>query len=460
MLIRRADPYRIQNTEYRILRAPRAFSLLELLVSLGIIALVTVTVLGLLGRSIEVLRREEHRRVAIGIAEERIERLRNSPYDDLGTIGGIPAGAFSPRETIQRNGARYGVTTRIRFVDDPFDSVAPNDPVPNDMREVAVDVSWGANPNQTITLATLVAPPGLERAGTTGTLRLRVLGARGDPIDGANVEIANASTTPPIALALPTDMNGEVVLPGAPPSTAGYHIRVTRSGSSTDATISPNPEVPNPTQPPLTVIEHEVTTAGFAIDRLATIAFTFQKYNPSQPFRDLATFTIQGQKTIGSRPNPTPPPDTLPVYKAAPQSLTTNQGSLTISNLEWDTYEFRETMAEHDLAVADPLLPIELLPGTTQNVTIAFAPHRDHSLRIIVRDAAGIPIADAAVTLTYAGPPQRTETGTTPAHGQVFLSPLLSGTATLTVAKDGFDTATRELTIQGMMEVEVRMQRN
>lgn len=448
-----------RNSDFGFRVSCNGFSFLELLVSLGIIALVSLTVLGLLGRSIEVLRREEHRRVAVGIAEERLERLRNSPYDDLGTIGGIPAGAFSPRETIQQNGARYGVTTRIRFVDDPFDGVAPNDPVSNDLREVAVDVSWGANPNQTITLATLVAPPGLERAGTTGTLRLRVLNARGDPIDGANVELANASTTPPIALALPTDMSGEVILPGAPPSTAGYHIRVTRNGYSSDATVIPSPEVPNPTQPPLSVIEHEVTTAGFAIDRLATIAFTFQKYSPSQPFRDLATFTLHGQKTIGSRPNPTPPPDTLPVYKAAPQSFTTNQGELTIANLEWDTYEFRETMPDSDLAVADPLLPIELLPGTTQNVTIAFAPHRDHSLRVIVRDAAGIPITDATVTLTYPGPPQRTESGITPAHGQLFFSPLLSGAATLTVAKDGFETATHALTVSGTMEMEVRLQR-
>jgi prepilin-type N-terminal cleavage/methylation domain-containing protein len=451
------DLFRISIFGFRI--SHHGFSLLELLVALGIIALVALTVLGLLGRSIEVLRREEHRRIAIGIAEERIERLRNSPYDDLGTVGGIPTGAFSPLETIQRNSAQYTVATRIRFMDDLFDGTAPNDPVPNDMREVAVDVSWGTNPNQIVTLATLVAPPGLERAGTTGTLKLRVLDARGNPVDGATVELANASVTPPIALALPTDTNGEVTLPGAPPSTASYHVRVTKNGYNTDETVTPNPEVPNPTQPPLTVIEHEVTTAGFAIDRLATIAFTFQKYRPNQPFRDLATFTLQGLKTIGTRPNPAPPPETLPVYKAGPQSLTTNQGTLTISSLEWDTYEFRETMPDYDLAVADPLLPIELLPGTTYPITIMFAPHRDHSLRVIVRDAAGMPVPDAVVTLTYVGPPERTESETTPAHGQVFLSPLQSGAATLTVAKDGFEAATRELIVSGTMEVEVRLQR-
>ncbi len=436
----------------------RGFSLLELLVALGIIALVAVTVLGLLGRSIEVLRREEHRRVAIGIAEERLERLRNAPYDDLGTIGGIPAGAFLPRDTIERNGAQYTVTTRIRFLDDPFDGVAPNDPVPNDLRELAADVSWGTNPNQTITLATLAAPPGLERAGTTGTLRLRVLDARANPVEGATVEIANSDVTPPIALALPTDGNGEVTLPGAPPSTAGYHVRVTRSGHSADTTVTPSPEVPNPIAPPLTVIEHEVTAANFAIDRLAAIAFTFRKYTPDQSFRDLAMFTLQGQKVIGTRPNSTPPPDTLPVYKAGPQSFTTNQGSLTISSLEWDTYEFRETMPDYDLAVADPLLPIELLPGTTYPVTIMFAPHRDHALRVIVRDAGGLPVDGATVTLTYLGPPERTERGTTPAHGQVFLSPILQGAATLTVTHPSFDTVTRELTVSGTMEVEVRMQ--
>jgi len=431
----------------------------ELLVALGIIAIITTAILGLLGRGLDVLRRESHRRVAIGIANGRIERFRNVPYDDVGTSGGIPSGAFLPEDVVERNGARYTVRTRVRFMDDPYDGLAPTDAVPTDYREVAVDASWGANPNQTVTLATLIAPPGLEQSTTTGTLRIRVIDANGAPVEGASVHIANSTVIPSIALTLPTDANGDVILPGAPPSVSGYAVRVTRDGYSTDATAPPSAENPNPTQAPLTVLEHEVTAATFAIDRQATIAFTFRRYGNDQPFRDLTTFTLQGMKVIGTRPNPEPPPDTLPVYKAAPQSFTTNQGTLTISALEWDTYRFSEAMVDYDLATADPLLPIELLPGTTKPVTVTFAPHHDHTLRVIVRDAAGLPLGGADVSLEYTdGSPQR-EHGTTPDNGQVFFTPLRPGTALLTIAREDFETATRELTIDGQTEVEVRLQR-
>ncbi|MDP3771507.1 MAG: carboxypeptidase regulatory-like domain-containing protein [bacterium] len=439
-------------------RKSKGFSLLELLVALGIAAIVVVTMLGLMGQGLNVLRREEHRRVALGIAEERLELLRNVPYDDLGTIGGIPNGPFVPQEIIERSGARYTVATRIRAIDDALDNTAPNDAVPTDYRELAVDVSWGLNPNQTVTLATLAAPPGVEQATTTGMLRLRVTDARGEPVEGASVELANSTITPPIALTLPTDANGIVALPGAPPSNGGYHIRVTRAGYSVDETIAPSPQNPNPTNPPLTVLAHEVTAADFSIDRLATIALTFQRYGTDRSFRDLTTFTLQGMKTIGTQPNPNPPPDTLPVYKAAPQSFTTNQGAITISSLEWDTYRFSEAMPDFDLATADPLLPIELLPDATQQVTITFEPHRDHSLRVIVRDASGAPISGATVELTTIDTPIRTENGSTPAHGQVFFSPIRSGASTLTVSHPSFATVTRELTISGTMEVEVRLE--
>ncbi|MDO8599062.1 MAG: carboxypeptidase regulatory-like domain-containing protein [bacterium] len=436
----------------------KGFSLTELLVALGVIAIIISAVLGLLGRGLDVLRREAHRRVAIGIANERLELFRNVPYDDVGTSGGIPNGAFPQEELIERNGARYTARTRVRFIDDPFDDMSPLDAVPADYREVAVDVSWGANPNQTVTLATFVAPPGLEQATTTGTLRIRVIDASGGPVEGASVHIANASVTPPIALTLPTDGRGEITLPGAPPSTAGYAVRVTRDGYSTDTTVPPSDENPNPTQPPLTILEHEVTTANFAIDRLASIALTFRRYGNDQSFRDLTTFTLQGSKSIGAQPNPTPPPDTLPVYKAAPQSFTTNQGALTIAGLEWDTYQFTETMTDHDLATVDPLLPIELLPGMVRPITIAFAPHHDHTLRVIVRDAAGLPLEDADATLAYTDGSPQEEQATTPPHGQVFFAPLRPGTALLTISRTNFETATRELTIDGQTEVEVRLQ--
>lgn len=447
----------MNHTDLRIpdSRKPVGFSLLELLVAIGITAIVSVTVLALLGRGVDLLRREEHRRVAVAIAEERLEIIRNVAYDAIGTTGGIPEGPFTAEETVERGAARYAVRTRIAYVDDPFDQLAPDDAIPNDRKQAAVDVSWGANPNQVVTLMTEVAPVGLERTTGGGTLRLRVFDARGNPVEGATIQVTNGDVQPTVALTLPTDGRGEVTLPGTPPSTAGYHVRAAKAGMSTDATIVPGPENPNPIRPPLTVLAGEVTSAAFAIDRLGAIALTFVHAQNDRPFRELTTFTIQGSKVVGNRPNPTPPPDALPVYKAAPQSFTTDRGTIEIGGIEWDTYRFSETMAGYDLAWTDPLLPIELLPGATRPVTVAFAPHADHALRIVVRDAAGLPIADASIRLDTA---RRTFNATTPAHGHVFLTPIDAGTATLTVERSGYQSVTREVTVNGLTEEEVRLE--
>src|SRR5690606_13925038 len=77
------------------------------------------------------------------LAQEKMELIRNLPYDEIGTQGGIPSGSLLQNESIQQNGLNFNVKTDIIYIDDPFDDTSPDDLLPTDYKRVRVDVSWG-----------------------------------------------------------------------------------------------------------------------------------------------------------------------------------------------------------------------------------------------------------------------------------------------------------------------------
>jgi len=71
---------------------------------------------------------------------------------------------------------------------------------------------------------------------------------------------------------------------------------------------------------------------------------------------------ITGSKLVGSGPD---------VYKYNENHSTNGSGNLTISNLEWDTYNITlQGGSIYTIVSSEPPLPISLDPGETQNITI------------------------------------------------------------------------------------------
>lgn len=97
------------------------FTLLEIVVLLGIIVISLVGISRMFSLFLRITSDEKMRVAAVALANQKIETIRNLPYDKIGTLGGIPPGTLSDSETVIRNGTAFTVKTDIIYIDDPFD---------------------------------------------------------------------------------------------------------------------------------------------------------------------------------------------------------------------------------------------------------------------------------------------------------------------------------------------------
>ena len=100
---------------------------LDILIALAILMILTHALISLLLTSYELISFTRAKTVAKHLAQEKIELIRNLPYDQIGTVGGIPAGVLSQTEQLTRNAQSYTLNTSIIYIDDPFDNLAPTD---------------------------------------------------------------------------------------------------------------------------------------------------------------------------------------------------------------------------------------------------------------------------------------------------------------------------------------------
>lgn len=141
-------------------------------------------------------------------------------------------------------------------------------------------------------------------------------------------------------------------------------------------------------------------------------------------------FTMRGAKIIGTGST---------IYKYD-QLLTTNSsGTLSIPNLEWDTYSMSVNASTgYDIASSCAPQPVVLSPGSSVTTSLYLVPHTESSLPVkVAATANGALIAGASVRL-YAG--GYDETQTTDSCGQTFFSGLSSGPYSLSVSASGYTT--------------------
>lgn len=374
------------------------FTLVEILVTIGVLAVVWTIVTQIFQNGFVALTDSRARVVAVAIANEQLEVLRNMPYDQLGTTTGWPSGSVPATQTIQRSGQSFTVASRIDFVDDPFDGNVygtipdkPRDTVPNDYKLAEVTVTWQRRFATPVVLSTLVVPKGLESASDAGSLLIKVFDASGQPVSQADVHITNTEVLPANGITNTTDNFGNLQVLSLPPSLQSYRVVVSKSGYSTEQTYDPD-AVAHPVLPDLSIIIRQVTEASFAIDRVSTLAISTQGETCS-PIGNVP-LSLWGQKLIATNPD---------VLKYSSSPPTDADGKLTLTNLEWDNYTLIETSNDYDVASIIPPIMLNILPNTSQSIALVLTPHTDNSLRVTVKDAAdGTTITGATVRLQKA----------------------------------------------------------
>ncbi|KKU12348.1 MAG: hypothetical protein UX19_C0002G0055 [Candidatus Woesebacteria bacterium GW2011_GWA1_45_8] len=412
---------------------------IELLIAMAVMAILGLTLFRLATISYELISFSRARIAARHLAQEKIEFIRNLPYDEVGTSGGIPSGGLAQSENIVRNGLSYTVRVAVVYIDDPFDGVVPDDLLPTDYKRVRVDVSWQGIASSSINPVTMISdisPKGIETAAGGGTLSVLVFDANATPLTQADVTIVASSVTPAVNLSLKTAASGRVILPGAPPCNGCYEITATKSGYSSDRTYS-IAEIANPNKPHASVIEGQLTEISFAIDRVGTINFTSRssRQNGFAPLPDI-TFRLKGEKTLGTDVNDEP------VYKYEQAHTTGAAGTLSLTNLEWDNYEiFMPTGSSYDISGTNPLTPYSLLPGATVDFNFALDTDTADSLLAVFKDPSSAPIATVAARLSDgAGFEATGSSGISgdPDFGQLFFPSLSAQTYTLEATASGY----------------------
>ncbi len=175
---------------------------------------------------------------ATSAIENEVEMIRNLPYGDVGTVGGVPAGVIPQVQTVTVGSFVFSLATTVLNIDDPFDQSPSSSPVA-DYKLVDITASCALCTNfAPVEITTTVASRNLTAGTPYGSIFVNVIDAEGASVPEATVQVVNASVTPSIDVTDTTNASGVLELIGVPTSTQGYQIFVSKPGFSRCANLS------------------------------------------------------------------------------------------------------------------------------------------------------------------------------------------------------------------------------
>lgn len=317
-------------------------SLVELIITIAIVTIIFTALFAGVSATTKLVGVSKAKAGALSLMVNRMEYIRSLPYNDIGTISGVPAGNISQFSTTTLNGVTYTERVLVQYVDDDADGVGGVDSngILADYKQIKIEYTWNvrgvADSNA---IVSTVVPQGIETTAGGGTIRVNVFDANVLPVAGAEVRFINNTATTTIDTVRYTDLSGVAYLSGAP-AVANYEIFVTDSGYSTDGTYTASTSNPNPATPPLAVLESQVSTMNFQIDELSDL--TISTYAPAtyseyvETFSDSSGLFAQASTTVnGGSMELT---NTLGIYDAFGTATSASTTPATIDS--WYTLDY------------------------------------------------------------------------------------------------------------------------
>jgi prepilin-type N-terminal cleavage/methylation domain-containing protein len=256
------------------------FTLVELVVSLVVFSIITISLFGLFTSLVHSTVIAKHQAVASELATSQMEYYKSLPYDNLAVAGGsIYATSPLPATVTKKiNNVTYTIVTSINYVDDAYDGCAnyptlalkqlycrnyppptgspATDLNPQDYKIVHIKVS-DTSGSVLSQVDTEISSRVSETASTTGALFVTVTDQNGNPLSGATVSVVNSTISPAANVSDSTDVNGTAVFYGLPPDNGpDYIITASKTGYSTLTTIAPSGAL-QPTYPSQTILTQQ-----------------------------------------------------------------------------------------------------------------------------------------------------------------------------------------------------------
>jgi type II secretory pathway pseudopilin PulG len=427
------------------------FTIIEALVFLFIFAIITVTFYATWSASTRYILLVKNRFIAISLANEKMEVVRNLAYDKIAHTGATPPGNLRQEEYITRMGKEFHVRTRIRNEDDPLDGTldgTPKDVNFVDYKNVRIEVSWDSDAYN-VTLASRFVPPGIESsAANLGVLVVNVYSDQSKSnVSGSTVLVTNAATG--FHETDETDNFGRLMLVGLPESTKKYQVTLAKSGYEAVATLPPYPATNyNPTDTHASVIKSAVNTIDIIQNKTANLKIKTTDYlNQSVAGMN---FYLKGGRVMGT----TVPADPLvpgdPKYKIDEHAQTEADGEKDYDAVSPGQYEFTLEKTGYTLIGLNAVSPFLLASEQTLPLAVKVSPNNVTALLINVKKDLTTPIAGASVHLTNIG--GYNTTLTTDANGMVFFPnvadpPFAAGPYNFSITAAGYKDVSDSVTV-------------
>jgi hypothetical protein len=267
----------------------KGLSIVEVIVVAGVVTMFFASLLSSFYFTVSLIHDSRARQSALTVGNSHMEYIRSLSYDAVGTVAGIPSGNIPQVATTTLNNIEFTVRTLIEYVDDPADGEGVDDAngITTDYKTAKVTITWTwRGQSREIFLLSRVIPRSIETDVGGGTIRVNVYDANVQPLASASVRLINNSMNPAIDVTRQTNSEG-IALFGGAPAGAGYEVVVTKPGYSTDGTNQITAELINPSSPPATVAEADITTLNYFIDKVSTLtvrtvnATTYEEWTES-----------------------------------------------------------------------------------------------------------------------------------------------------------------------------------
>lgn len=406
------------------------FTVVEMLVGIGIFAIIAVGFAQTMATSLRVQVVSRQRTAAVQLATEQVERARALDYDQVGIIGGNPPGTLPAEQDVTVGRLTYHVAAAVGFVDDPipggFSTYA------NYKRlEIVVTSPSGL---RLAHLSTVVAPP------TQPSLNKAVV----------KVQVVDVGTNQPLP-------GVAVQLSGGPD---GLRMATTGAdGGATFASLTPNPVATPQTSYRLgatlggyVVLADDLPPAPAAQQVLAAgqvFSTVLRMYKPATIVADLvdengAPYTGAAEVTVSSKRG------TGTVAATDGQAtVTTLDGEPLVPGLDY-VIGARTADGTRFASVVRATVPAGYPDTLVHHVTLALRPMATQPLQVHVRDSADQPIS-GAVVFAVGGDEDAIVVGTTNAGGIALLDVPAGTSAPYVVraeAQLGYDAGQVTATLQ------------